>query len=70
MNRITKSSARGYAADVAIEALVEDLICHPEVFPDSESRIEAEALVWAMIRSAPRRNRRYWVVEMKRRPLP
>lgn len=68
MNRITKSSAIGYAVDVTLEALWEDL-GDLEAYPlGSDLRAETVDLFRAIVRHAPRRNRRYWEEEMNRPP--
>jgi hypothetical protein len=68
-NRITKSSAIGYAIDSTLENLIEDFRDH--CFDDTpEERESTIALIYAIIRHAPRAQRKFWEGEMLRRPLP
>lgn len=64
-NRITKSSAIGYAIDVAVEGLIDD-IEHGE-YDDLQ---EVKDLLMGMIRHAPRAQRRYWAHEITMRRIP
>lgn len=67
-NKVNRRDARGYALDCSLEALIDDLEHHDEVYPHgSIERVDAVALLHGMIRACNRQGRRYWRKEISLR---